>query len=461
MSKKPIVHGEHRLEEIRTVLQQAPLVAIREHLADRSIIDACNQCGHVWRDRLYNPIVTVFHFLAQALQRELSFAATWQELWTPVLAQFRGLFAANWNPSALTHARTRLPLEVMETLAEQACLKAAGLRPFTWRKMRLVALDASTVSMPANPQLFEHFGTHRARSTTVRYPLATFASLLEVGSSLILDYAFGPFDPGEISTATPLLESLAKDHLLLADRHFSNAPFLIKVRQRGADFLMRKNARLIVERLPVLARLGRNDFLTQVPMSKPVRKKYPDLPEKVRARVFRATWRSPDKRKVTEWFVTSLEDPMRFKKSTLARLYHQRWRCETSYEEFKQTFHADVLRSKTVQNVRKEFTAHVLAYQLVRLVMADAARRSGSKPTQISTVNAARWLLSFSRVMARAPARALPGLYAALLDAIASSRIDIRPGRIEPRALTRERKHYPRLRTSRQQYRAKLLRSAS
>jgi hypothetical protein len=282
-----------------------------------------------------------------------------------------------------------------------------------------------------------------------------------VGSSLILDYAFGPFDPGEISTATPLLEKLAQGQLLLADRKFSNAPFLIKVRQRGADFLMRKNARLIVERLPVLARLGPNDFITRIPISKPLRKKYRDLPDTVRARVFRATWRSPDKRKLTDWFVTSLEDPVRFKKSALARLYHERWRCETSYLEFKQTFHGDVLRSKTVENVCKEFTAHLLAYQLVRLVMAEAARRSGCKPTRISTVNAARWLLSFSRLMAHSPSPALPGLYAVLLDAIASTRIDARPGRIEPRALARETKHYPRLKIPRKRWRQTILRSAS
>ena len=461
MSRNAIVFPEPSLEEIRTILEQAPLVAVRQELTDRSIIDACDRCGHVWRNRVYNPIVTVFHFVAQALQRESSFAATWQDLWTPVVAAFPGCFTLNCDPSALTHARARLPVAVMDALAGQACLKARQLRPFLWRKMRLVALDACTVSMPGRQQLFDHFGTHRARSTAVHYPLATFASLLEVGSSLILDYRFGPYDPGEISTATPLLAGLTEGDLLLGDRHFSNAPFLIRLRQRGAHFLMRKNARLIVERLPVIKRLGRNDFITEIPISRPAKKNHPDLPEKVRARVFRATWRSPDGRKVTEWFVTSLEDPKRFKKNTLARLYHKRWRCETSYLEFKQTFHADVLRSVTVDNVRKEFAAHILAYQLVRLLMVHAGRRSAKKPTQLSTVNAARWVLGLSRQMAAAPVHRLPGLYLALLDAIASSELDIRPGRMEPRAISRERKHYPRLRIPRTMWREQQLRSAS
>jgi len=456
MSARRIVHTNVTLEEIRAALEEAPLAAIRQELTDRNIIDACDQCRHNWRNRLYNPIVTVLHFIAQALQRELSFAATWQELWAPVAALYPQAFPSKWDPSALTHARGRLPQGVLTILAEESCRRARQLPPPLWRKLRLVALDASALSMPREKHLFDHFGAHKARSTTVRYPLATFASLLEVGSSLVLDYRFGPFDPGELSTAGPLLSSLGKGDLLLADRHFSNAPFLIQARMTGADFLMRKNARLRVDRLPVIKRLGRQDFITEIPISKPVRKKYPHLPPAIRARVFRSYWKAPGGRRISEWFVTSLEEN-RFKKSTLARLYSRRWRAETSFLEFKQTFHADVLRSKTVANVRKEFAAHLLAYQLVRLLMAHAARRCRRKPTGISTVNAARWIMGFSRVMATLPAARLPRAYAVLLEVIVSSQIDIRPGRTEPRSLTREWKHYPHLRTSRSDWRTERL----
>jgi hypothetical protein len=457
MPAERIVHVNVTLEEIRAALQESPLAAIRQELTDQNILDACDLCKHRWRDRLYNPIVTVFHFIAQALQRELSFAATWQQLWTPVAAAYPEALSYEFDPSALTHARGRLPQGVLEILAADACRRAGELPAPRWKKLRLLALDASALSMPRETRLFDHFGIHRARSTMVRYPLATFVSLLETGSSLVLDYRFGPFDPGETATAAPLLANLKKGDLMLADRHFSNAPFIIRLRQREADFLMRKNARLKVDNLPMIKRIARNDFITELSISKPARKNHPDLPPTVRARVFKAAWKSPDGRKVSEWFVTSLEDAGRFKRSALARLYHERWRAETSYLEFKQTFHADVLRSKTLKNIYKEFAAHILGYQLVRLLMAHAARRSHKKPTLLSTINAARWIMDFSRAMAVLPAAKLPRLYLALLDAIASSRIDVRPGRTEPRARSRESKHYPRLRISRQKWRAEQL----
>jgi len=461
MSTGRIVRRRARHEEIRTALRQSPLVALRKMLTDAQILDACQACGHTFRQRRYGPVVTVLHFLAQALQRESSFAATWQQLWTPLAADFPELASQATGTSALTHARRRLPQTVLEQLAAQACSRAAKEATATWRGLRLRALDATTVSMPRERELFGHFGAHRARTTTVRYPLATFACLLELATSLILDYRFGPFDPGEKKTAIPLLQSVGEGDLLLADRGFAGSPFLARVKETGAHFLMRKHARLHPHTLPVLQRLGREDFLTELPMSKPARRKDPTLPQTVSVRLFRARRCTPAGERLEEWFVTSLEDARRFTKSTLARLYHRRWRMETSYQEFKVTFHTDVLRSKTVATVSKEFAAHVLAYLLVRLLMAEAARKHDKKPTELSLLAAARWVTSFSRRMAYAPAWLLPSLYHSLLDALAAGDIDLRPGRLEPRALTREWKHYPHLRIPRSQWRDQRLRDAS
>lgn len=453
----PIVNHRASSEEIRMRLQESPLAAFREMLPDRAILAACRACGHRFRRRRYDPVVTVLQYLAQAIQREHSFAATWQELWTPLAADLPRIASAAPDYSALSHARGRLPKEVLQALAARALRQGADLGRL-WRDRRLLALDGTTVSMPRTAALFRHYGAHRARTTAVRYPLARFVSLLAVGSSSIVDYRFGPFTTSEEMTARPLLDALGPGDLVLADRYFAGSPTLARLAARGVGFLMRKNARLIPERLPVVKRLGRDDFITDIPVSKPARKTDPTLPPTVRVRLLRATWKTPSGETVTEWFVTSLVHPRRFKKRTLARLYHERWRIETSYLEFKQTFHADVLRSKTVPNVEKELAAHVLAYQMVRQLIAAAAHKHQIKPTEVSFLNAARTVVRFSQHMAAAPTWTLPTYYDRLLDAIAAARIDLRPGRLEPRALTREWKHYPHLRTTRSAWRNQRLR---
>ncbi|MCX5685779.1 MAG: IS4 family transposase [Planctomycetota bacterium] len=452
----PIVNRRVTSEEIRTMLRESPLGALRQMLPDAAIHDACRACGHEFRQRLYDPVVTVLHYLAQAVQREQSFAATWQDFWAPLAADFPEAASVAPGFSALTHARARLPQGVMRQLAGTA-VRETPPQAARWRGLRLKALDSTTLSMPREAALFEHYGAHRARTTTVRYPLARFCSLLAVGTSTLIDYRFGPFRRPEIEMAGEMLGSVGPGDLVLGDRGLSGSPTLARIQARKADFLMRKNARLIVERLPVVKRLGKYDFITDLPVSKPARKLDPTLPETVRVCLFRVTWKAPSGETITEWFVTSLLDAKEFKKKTLAKLYHERWHIETSYQEFKQTFHADVLRSKTVDNIEKEFAAHVLAYQLVRRLMAAAAEKHQVKPTRISLLNAARAVVRFSQHMAAAPTWALPIHYERLLDAIAAGRIDVRPGRIEPRALTREWKHYPHLRLSRSEWRKQRL----
>ena len=453
----PIVKGEATSEEIRSCLRELPLGALRQMLPDASILDACRRAGYAFRRRQYDPVVTVLHYLAQAIQREESFAATWHELWVPLAADLPGVAATPPDPSALTHARGRLPVAVMQALADQALHETPDLAS-RWRGLRLVALDGSTVSMSREPELVEHFGLHRVRQGAARYPLARFCSLLAIGTSTLLGYRFGLFGTPETTMALPLLEILGPDDLILADRYFAGSPTLARLVAAGRSFLMRKNARLIPERLPVARRLGPKDFLTDLPVSPAARKADPTLPKTVRVRLFRATWKAPTGETISEWFVTSLVDAKRFKRKTLARLYHQRWRLETSYLEFKQTFHAAVLRSKTVATIEKEFAAHVLAYQLVRRLMAAAAQKHAVQPTRLSFLNAARATVRFSQHMAAAPAWALPIYYERLLDAIAAGAIDVRPGRLEPRALTREWKHYPHLRTTRSEWRRQRLR---
>jgi hypothetical protein len=278
-----------------------------------------------------------------------------------------------------------------------------------------------------------------------------------VGTSLVLSHNFGPHDPGELKTANPLLGTLGPGDLLLADRRFSGSPTLARLQAQGADFLMRKNARLKVARLPVLKRLGHNDFITEIQVDKVARKADPTLPAKVRVRIFEAHWRAPSGERLSGWFVTSLENARKFPPAKLAKLYHRRWQIETSYLEFKVTFHGDILRSKTVDNIHKEFLAHLLAYQLLRRLMLEAARKHRVEPTQISFLNAARWVLCFAEIMREAPAAMLPALYQDLLDAIAHTLIVVRPGRLEPRALIREWKHYQYLRISRSHWRKRRL----
>ena len=71
--------------------------------------------------------------------------------------------------------------------------------------------------------------------------------------------------------------------------------------------------------------------------------------------------------------VTTLLDPEHTTKEDLALLYRARWNNELDLRSIKTTMQMDVLRCKSPEMVRKEIWAHLLAYNLIRTVIAQAA----------------------------------------------------------------------------------------
>jgi hypothetical protein len=102
----------------------------------------------------------------------------------------------------------------------------------------------------------------------------------------------------------------------------------------------------------------------------------------------------------------------------------------------------DVLRCQSPEMVRKEIWAHLLAYNLIRTVMAQAAHVHGKHPRRLSFLRTLRTLEAFRPLLAHAHADALPELYRELLRAVAAHEVGNRPDRLEPRQRKRRPKPY-------------------
>ena len=105
--------------------------------------------------------------------------------------------------------------------------------------------------------------------------------------------------------------------------------------------------------------------------------------------------------------------------------------------------------------IRKEIAARLIAVNIVRMIMIEAATKGDVDPVRISFVHAVRAILNFAPALACEPIWRLPQIYKAMLVEIGTHLVPERPGRKEPRAVTRERKHYPKLRSTREQWRKK------
>ena len=354
----------------------------------------------------------------------------------------------------MAEARQRLPLELWQRLFEKLSRHAQNLskKDDTWKDHRVVLVDGTCVSMSDTPALRQAFGVNTGYHGQGRYPLARLVTLCLAGTRTIIDCALGGYRAGESTLTFSILQSLKKGDLLLGDRHFAAAHFYVRYQSLGLEFLTRAHQRLKISRIKRCRSYARHDFIGRLHVNKLYRRQDPSLPAHLAVRFVKARLRLRG-RQEDVWFVTSLLDAALYPARDIVTLYAQRWRIETLFSEVKVTLSADVLRSQTPDGIRKEILARLVALNVVRSIILEASAMNGVAPLRISFVHAVRAILSFSPALARAPVFMLPRIYQAMLTEIASHVIPRRPGRREPRALRRDRKHYPALKTTRAQWR--------
>lgn len=159
------------------------------------------------------------------------------------------------------------------------------------------------------------------------------------------------------------------------------------------------------------------------------------------------------------WAIAMLLDAQAYGKDEIARAFACRWHAELDLRAIKQVMGMSVLRCKTAAMVRKEIWVHLLAYNLVRGLMARAAEQAGIEPRQVSFAGAVQTVNAFAAVLELADERDRPRLLEILLRAIARHRVGDRPNRYEPRAVKRRAKPIAWLTVPREQARKRLARS--
>jgi hypothetical protein len=116
------------------------------------------------------------------------------------------------------------------------------------------------------------------------------------------------------------------------------------------------------------------------------------LPELLRVRELRYRIRRRGYRSQVVTIVTSLLDPERYPKDSVAELYGLRWQIETNLRHLKTTMGMDVLRCQTVDGIHQELAVFGIVYNVVRLVMIHSAEAQGVPPDRISFVDVLRWI---------------------------------------------------------------------
>lgn len=435
---------------ISSCFESVTFNSIRHVLPDKAIIAACRNADYEYRKRLITPIITVLHMIIAAIWPEDSFAASWQLTWSSFVAKhpyFAGQLPTN---GSVVKARHRLPLRVWDHLfhwlSQQAQAESEPLA--RWRSHRVITADGTCLTVADEPELRRAFGRSKGNYGDRKYPLIRLVCLSLAETMTVINYRLGGWRDDENKLLGPMLKTLQKDDLLVADRHFAGANLYWIYLQTGLEYVTRLHHKQIVSRLKKLWHYGPSDFVTRLRIGETYRRNDPRMPKFVTVRLIRVQVRIRGKRKAI-WLATSLLDPKRYPAREIAQLYAKRWRIEMLFREFKVHHGADLLRSKSVEGIHKEVAARICAINIVRIIMLQSAADSDVDVMRISFVGAVRTIIAFAPSLALQPLRQLPLIYEAMLKQIASHRVPERPGRLEPRKVTHDKNHYPKLKTAR------------
>jgi hypothetical protein len=299
------------------------------------------------------------------------------------------------------------------------------------------------------------------------FPVLRLVVVFSLAVGAVLDAAVGPLrgrGSGEVSLLRTLSEAFQAGDVWLADRLYSTFWVLAGAAMAGADVVMRMHA----GRDPVSFRgRGHGTANRRVWWHKPQRSswmtaaEYDAIPEWLYLRAVRVAVRQRGFRTRQPVLVTTLTDAAAYPADDLADLYRRRWQAELDLRSLKQTLQMDVLRGQSPDMVRKEVWGHLLAYNIIRTIMAEAARKAGVHPDELSFTGAWQTVNAFlPHLRAAANEEKWLRLWETLVVAVGRHRVGERPDRIEPRAVKRRPKHYPRLRGSRAEARARLRKQA-
>jgi hypothetical protein len=447
--------GRRSTEAVRQ-MGFAPLAENLRRLLPPELLASADE-GTNSRHRFFPLRRTVECFAWQALKPETSNREV--TLAVQALAKSLGEGELQEDTGAYSTARQRVPKEKME-LALVATAATANRRVPDQGQLRgrpVKVVDCSTVQLADTAANQKRFPQPSTQKPGCGFPVMKFLALFSLGSGAISHVVTAPWSSHDLRLLNDTWEHLVKGDILLGDRAYASYASLATAPRLGVDVLARLTSTRKVDFKKPHKRLGRQDALFVWEKGGERSKilapeEWAGLPDRITVRVLRfyAIIRGR-KQRVT--LVTTLLDPVAYPAEELIALFARRWNLELALRHLKTTMGMEALRCKSPDMAEKELLAYLLAYNMVRCLMAEAVAEAGVEMERASfkgTVDAVRQY-TFAMAGARSKAKKQE-LWDQLLAAIARDLVPSRPGRREPRAVKRRPKPYPLLNKPRHQY---------
>ncbi len=426
-----------------------------------------NGCFADEQDALYTPAVTLWAWLAQALQAGIHRSCVAAVSRITVLYVALGRKPPSPDTGAYCRARAKLPQRVLERLVSNAADELESRVPTDWLWLRrhVKLADGTTLrtaDTKANQRVWPQDGTQKPG---VGFPILRMVVLLSLATAALCGVAIAPYqgkETGEAALLRELLDRFRPGDVMLGDCAFASYFMLALLLSRGVDVVARQHPCRRTD-FRCGQSLGEKDHL--VLWQRPKRPEWMDeatyatIPETLSVREVHVRVEIRGFRVKELVIATTLADAERYPQAEIARLFRARWHVELDLRSIKIALHLDDLRCKTPEMVHREILVHWLAYNLIRKVMAQAALDQRRLPRSLSFAAAVAVVAGDWNQASLAGQELLVALTKAQWRLIAWHTVGDRPNRVEPRAVKRRPKEHQLLNKPRKEAQAELLHS--
>ncbi|WP_026375605.1 IS4 family transposase [Aestuariibacter salexigens] len=343
--------------------------------------------------------------------------------------------------SAFTQARKKLGSDVVKDVFYRTAKTwhERAEHPHWWG-LNLYGVDGVVWRTPDSKENSASFARTANKAGESGYPQVRMVCLMELSSHLLIDSV----EVNEMNLANQLVPRIPDNSLTLFDKGFYSLGLLHDWQKQGVNthwlLPLRKGAQYEVVRS-----LGKQDKLVSLSTSPQSRKKRPDLPQALEARLVTRRVKGKEVH-----ILTSMVDPLAYPGAEIVDLYAHRWEIEMGYREMKQHLLESrfTLRSNLPELINQELWGLLLAYNLIRYKMVLMAKSlKGVFPNQLSFRDASSHIIyKLTQMPIYAPGN-VPKLVLDIERNASQFKLEGKRERSYPRVLKVSKNRYPVART--------------
>lgn len=450
------------LQEVDTYIQelnQTSGLSFTDAFTSTGIADRIAEAMPNSRNCSWDPLTTTMAFVSQVIHPDKSCSdAVIRNNADRVAAGKKQLSSAT---GAYVIARQRLPVGLMGALSHDVADKLEKMTPHEWhwkgRSVKIV--DGSTLTMADTPENQAEWPQHAQQGEGLGFPIIRLVALFSLATGAVLGLEMDAFQgkgTGEHALFRRLLSKLEENDIILGDSYYPSWFLLQSLINKGIDGVFSQHGARHTDfrKGEKLGPMDHTVFWPKPPKPEWMSKtEYVSLPNKIKIREIQLpnSFTSSGENLI---IVTTLTDSSDFSVGDANELYGWRWNAELDLRNLKTTMSMEHLSCKSPDMIRKELEAHLLAYNLIRLLMCQSSIQEGCEPRNLSFKGAIQSFNAFSPLIQSSCDNKMicEQLWCVMLTQISSRKVGMRQGRSEPRAIKKRPRTFPRLSKKRALY---------